>query len=758
MVIWRSAHLSLQSPSGRWSRRLTCLALGLAGLALAAGEQAATPAPFTNRLIHESSPYLRQHAHNPVDWYPWGPEAFARARELSRPIFLSIGYSTCHWCHVMERESFENPEIAKLLNENFVCIKVDREERPDLDRVYMTFLQASTGGGGWPMSLWLTPQLKPFLGRTYLPPEDREGQPGLKNLLPRLAQMWAQQGEQIVRQADQMLAALRTDTQTSAAELPIAALRQRAFAQLRRNFDATNGGFESAPKFPMPVNLEFLLDVAATEQDPATRDTARQLVLTTLQRMAAGGIHDQLGGGFHRYAVDAQWRIPHFEKMLYDQAQLVAVYLTAGQLTHDPELFSTARDTLAYVQRRMTDATGGFYSAEDADSRHHATESGLREGGCYLWTTAEITQTLTPKAAALFNFAYGVETDGNVMGPGSAEFSGQNILRREHTPAEAAARFGLTLRDTEASLAASRRQLVVMADRRPRPARDEKILTAWNGLMISAFARAARVLNEPAYAVTAARAADFISTQLVDPGSGRLSRSYHAGKRSGGAFAEDYAFLIQGLLDLYEADFNPRWLGWATQLQDQQDALFWDRAAGGYFANTADDPSVVLRLKEDSDGVEPSANSVAIRNLVRLAAMLHRDDWHDRAAQTGRAFAAALDREPLALTQMLAACGWLEGSAQQILIQGETSLPRTQQLLAEVASRYLPRKVLLLIDAASRPFLEKQVPFIAELPTNQPDTATAYVCQNFTCQLPTTDPVRLARQLTPAPTTTTPAQ
>ncbi len=727
-----------------WARQ-HLIFLYLATLAWAAADDPA--AGPTNRLIHESSPYLRQHAHNPVDWYPWGPEAFAQAKALNRPIFLSIGYSTCHWCHVMEKESFENPEIARLLNENFVCIKVDREERPDLDRVYLTFLQASTGGGGWPMSLWLTPQLKPFLGRTYLPPEDRADQVGLKTLITHIARMWAEQGEQITAQAGEMLAALNPGTPAGGGVLPVAELRQRALAQLQKNYDATNGGFEAAPKFPGAVTLEFLLDVAATDPAPAARASARQMLHHTLDRMAAGGIHDQLGGGFHRYSVDAQWRIPHFEKMLYDQAQLVSVYLSAGQLTTDAALFATARDTLAYVEQRMTDPAGGFYSAEDADSATADDPGTGREGAFYLWTEAEIAGALGPDAATLFNFVHGVQPGGNVAGEGTADFAGRNILRREHSPAEAAAKFGLAESAVQTALRAARQKLAAVTATRPRPARDDKIVTAWNGLMISAFARGSCLLGEPALAATAARAAEFIHANLFDATTGRLARSFRAGRRSGDAFAEDYACLIQGLLDLYEADLNHHWLEWAVQLQAKQDAIFWDAQGGGYFASSADDPNVVLRLKEDIDGAEPSANSVALRNLARLAALLHRDEWRARAEHLARAFVQSLDRDPAALAQMLAASGRLQDPAQQILIQGEAGDPAAGRLLHEVWSRFLPRKVLLLIDAQSRPWFEQQVPFIAALPANVPGKATAYVCKNFSCQLPTSDPAKLAAQL-----------
>lgn len=719
-------------------------------LALLAGKVAAADAPaHTNRLAGEKSPYLRQHAHNPVDWYPWGPEAFARARELNRPIFLSIGYSTCHWCHVMEHESFADPEIARRLNESFVCIKVDREERPDIDRVYMTFLQASTGGGGWPMSVWLTPDLKPFFGGTYFPPEDRSGLPGMKTLIARIAALWADRREQVLLQSDRMLAALRHDTRIAGTEdLPVTALRRRGLARLEENFDAENGGFEQAPKFPSPVTLEFLLDVAATSAAETEREPALRMAVHTLRRMAAGGVRDQVGGGFHRYAVDARWQVPHFEKMLYDQAQLVSVYLAAGQLAGDPDLLAVARDTLAYVKNGMMDPAGGFYSAEDADSGIAGDPAAKGEGAFYVWTAEEIAGVVGSDRAGLFGFVYGVQAAGNVSGPAGEEFAGRNILRREHTVAEAAATFGRTEESVVADLGLARRQLAAARAARPRPLRDDKVLTAWNGLMISAFARAAQVLGEPEHAVTAARAAAYLRANLFDATTGRLARSHRAGKRDEHGFAEDYAFLIQGLLDLYEADFDPRWLEWAGQLQAKQDELFWDEAAGGYFADAGHDESVLLRLKEDNDGAEPSPNSVAVHNLARLAAMLHREDWNERARRTARAFGHALERAPAGMARMLVSCGWLEGSPQQVLIQGEAAAPATRRLLAEVRGRYLPRKVVLLIDGASRPYLEQQVPFVAGLPANAEGESIAYVCENFTCQLPTDDPATFAAQLT----------
>jgi hypothetical protein len=727
--------------------------LSVRGASEATTAPAAAPADhLPNRLIDERSPYLRQHADNPVDWYPWGEEAFARARKENKPIFLSIGYSTCHWCHVMARESFSDPAIAKQLNDNFVCIKVDREERPDVDRVYMTFVQALTGSGGWPLSVWLTPGLKPFFGGTYFAPEDGDGRPGFKTVLTRLTAQWTQQHEKILQQSDQMLAALAADSQATAptGELPLAKLRNQVFTQLKESFDTAHGGFETAPKFPTPVNLEFLFDVATTSADSGQRAESLRMALATLRAMAAGGIHDHLGGGFHRYSVDAEWRVPHFEKMLYDQAQLANVYLTAWQLAADPALREAATDTLGYIRRRMTDPKGGFYTAEDADSALASNPSVHGEGAFYVWTEAEIVKLLGADEAALFAYTYGVQPGGNITGESAPELTHQNVLFRAHTDAETAAHFKLAEPAVRARLVAAVHALAAARDQRPRPMCDDKIVTAWNGLAISAFARAAQVLGDPTMAETAKRAAGFVQTRLFDSATGRLAHSYRGGTRDERGFAEDYAFLIQGLLDLYETTFEVSWLEWAVQLQEKQNQLFADDAAGGYFANAAGDTSVLLRLKGDSDSAEPSANSIAVRNLARLGALLHQEDWLALARHTARAFGPQLERAPLSMPQMLASAAWLSGSPKQILIVGERSSPATQRLLTEVWTRFLPRRALALIDGPSRPFLTARVPLIAEFPAEDPAGATAYVCENFACQLPTSDPAALVKLLTPA--------
>jgi uncharacterized protein YyaL (SSP411 family) len=708
----------------------------------------AAPAAHLNRLAGEKLPYLQQHAANPVDWYPWGEEAFAKARRENKPIFLSIGYSTCHWCHVMERESFTNPDTAAQLNAHFVCIKVDREERPDLDRVYMAFVLAATGRGGWPMSVWLTPDLKPFLGGTYFPPENREGRPGFRTLIHDIAEQWAKDPATLVQQANQMLkeltaaAALQSDV-----ALPIAKLRSSGLASLERSYDKRFGGFGGAPKFPNPVNLEFLVDVATTTQDKRQRDSALQMVVKTLREMSAGGIHDQLAGGFHRYATDDKWRVPHFEKMLYDQAQIVNVCLSAWQLSGDRELRDAAEDTLRYVRDRLTGPDGGFYSAEDADSASADGASERREGAYYVWTADQIAAVLSPKDAEIVGHVFGVTGRGNAAADPTGELAGTNVLYRARSSKEAAAKFGVAPESIDSTLHTAMEKLLHARELRPRPPRDDKVITAWNGLMISAFARAAQIFGEPAYAAQAEKAAQFLRDHLYDAKTHRLSRSYRDGVRDQAGFAEDSACLIQGLLDVYETTFDVRWLSWAIELQETQIDLFEDKTAGGFFANTADDATVMLRLKEDNEGAEPTASSIAVRNLARLSGMLHRDDWRALALRTTQAFAASLKRDPLSMPQMLASAGWLEGSSQLILVQATNDAPGAELLMREVNAHFLPRRVLVRLDAQSRDFLEPRVPGIHDFSEQTSGPATAYVCENFVCNLPTSDSQVLVKLL-----------
>jgi len=706
-----------------------------------------------NRLEREKSPYLLQHAHNPVDWFPWGEEAFAKARRENKPVFLSIGYSTCHWCHVMAHESFESAEVAAIMNREFVNIKVDREERPDVDRVYMTFVQATTGGGGWPMSVWLTPDLKPFVGGTYFPPEDRYGQPGFGKVLERIAAAWKQGHEKIGEQGTRIIEALsqaQTAGEAKPTQLGVATL-DAAYQQIARSYDAHEGGFGTAPKFPRPVTLNFLFRVYARARESASGKHALEMNLFTLRKMAAGGMHDHLGGGFHRYSVDAFWHVPHFEKMLYDQAQLAVAYLEAFQITREPLFEEVARDILDYVRRDMTAPEGGFFSAEDADSffEHGKPEHG--EGAFYTFSRKELDGALG-SAAEIFNFHYGVQPDGNV--PPAAdphgEFTGKNILIELQPVKETAKHFKKEEAEVRDLLARSRATLLSLRSKRPRPHLDDKIITAWNGLMISAFARGSQVLDDPAYLETATRAATFIRTQLYNAARKVLVRNYRESRSKVEGFADDYAFVIQGLLDLYEASFDVSWLQFAIELQETQDRLFLDEERGGYFSGTGQDPSILLRLKEDNDSAEPAASSVAALNLLRLAQFRNDQRWYERAEKTVDAFSPQIGHFPSAMPQMLVALGLTLSKPWQIVIAGKRGSKETGALLQEVHQHFLPNKILLLADGADgQKYLEEKLEALREM--KPIEKAAAYVCENFACQAPVTDAPALGKVLAKQP-------
>jgi len=699
----------------------------------------------TNRLAAEKSPYLLQHAHNPVDWYPWGEAAFKKARAEGKSIFLSVGYSTCHWCHVMERESFENEAIAQILNEHFVCIKVDREERPDIDRVYMTYVQATTGGGGWPMSVWLTPDLKPFFGGTYFPPDDRWGRPGFPSVLERIAKAWREDRVAIEASADQVTRQLKQFTAVQAdsgMELK-RSLLDTAVQRIQSSYDPQFGGFGGAPKFPRPVTLNFLLRAHARTGEKE----ALEMSLFTLRKMAKGGMHDQLGGGFHRYSVDTFWHVPHFEKMLYDQAQLACAYLDALQVTHDPFYMEVARDILEYVLRDMTGPDGEFYSAEDADSPLPGHPEESIEGAFYVWTQSELDAVLGAEASVAFKYRYGVEPKGNAPRDPQGEFKNQNILIIRHTIEETAAEFGKSPEEIREGLANSRRKLLDVRSRRPRPHRDDKTLTAWNGLMISAFARAAQVLDEPRYLAAAQRAATFIESHLMDSDTGKLLRRYRVGETAIDGFVDDYATFIQGLLDLYEASFDVKWLTLAIDLQQKQDVLFWDNIGGGYFSTAGQDPNLLFRMKDDHDGAEPSPNSVAALNLLRLSQMTDNTAFREQAETLFSVFGKQLQRAPLSMPQMLAALEFYLARPKQILIAGQADSPDTRALLREVHAHFLPNKILLLADGGEgQGILATHMEFIRGIEPID-GKATAYVCENFICRLPTSEVATLAEIL-----------
>jgi len=701
---------------------------------------------YTNRLIHEKSPYLLLHAHNPVDWYVWGEEAFEKARREQKPIFLSVGYSTCHWCHVMERESFEDPAIAEVMNKYFVSIKVDREERPDVDRIYMTYVQATAGGGGWPMSVFLTPDLKPFFGGTYFPPDDRYGRLGFRSLLLRIEEAWQKDRDKITQSANhftQFLQQAASGGHGESRDLQEPALT-KTYEQIEASYDPANGGFGGAPKFPRPVTFNFLMRYYARRgQKPAL-----EMTLHTLRAMARGGVHDHMGGGFHRYAVDAEWHVPHFEKMLYDQAQLAIAYLEAYQATRDPFFAETARDVLDYVLRDMRSPEGGFYSAEDADSLMAAGRPEHGEGAFYVWEAGQIEKVLGPEAA-LFDFYYGVEPAGNVppAKDQQGEFRGKNILVVRHTLAEAARKFGGSEAEVAARLSAARRRILAARSVRPRPPLDDKVLTAWNGLMISALARASQALDDPRYLAAAEQSAGFIQSKLYDARAGRLKRRYRAGEVAIDGFLDDYAFLIQGLLDLSETSFDFRWLAWAIDLQTEQDQLFWDSKQGGYFATGSGDASILAQMRDAYDGAEPSPNSIAALNLLRLAQMTDRDAYGEKADKVFGFFAPQLERNPEAMPQLAVALDFKLSKPKQIIIAGDPGSADTRALLRLVNERFIPNKIVLVVDGeGGQKQLSQWLPFIQGM-TRQQGRATAYICENYACKLPTADPAEVARLL-----------
>ncbi|MBI1953858.1 MAG: thioredoxin domain-containing protein [Candidatus Omnitrophica bacterium] len=676
----------------------------------------------TNRLAQEKSPYLLQHAHNPVDWYPWGEEAWAKAKKEDKPIFLSIGYSTCHWCHVMERESFSDPATAAILNEHFVPIKVDREERPDVDALYMQAVIQMTGQGGWPLTVILTPELKPFYGGTYFPPDDRWGRPGLKSLLNGIAAAWRERRGELIHTGESLTQALQAaELARGAGSLPIdESLLAQAFELSRASFDETYGGFGSAPKFPQAHSLSFLLRFWKRSKDPR----ALEMVEKTLIEMRRGGMYDHLGGGFHRYSTDRQWRVPHFEKMLYDQAILARAYLEAYQATGRSAYAQIAREIFEYVLRDLTSPEGSFYCAEDADSAEEG-EGEKKEGAFYLWTKAEIEKLLTPEQAKLFCAVYGIEARGNAINDPTGELQGKNVLFQVK-PQEAPAQ----LDQAKAILLSARAQ-------RPRPHLDDKVLTDWNGLMISALALGSRVLEEPHYAQAARKAADFILKRMVRK-DGRLLHAFRQGPSGVPGTLEDYAFFVTGLVDLYEATFEPRYLTEAKRLTGEMVRLFWDEAKGGFFMTGSDAEQLLVRQKELYDGAIPSGNSVAALALLRVGRLTQDSGFEAKAKQLFETFSAELRQNPSAYTQSLIALDFALGPSKEIVIAGKEADPATQEMVRALYSTFLPNKVVALHPSGpAGQAIEALVPFLKEQ-VALAGKPTAYVCQNYTCDLPVT--------------------
>jgi uncharacterized protein len=677
-----------------------------------------------NHLAHETSPYLLQHRDNPVDWFPWGPEALQLSEEQQKPIFLSVGYSACHWCHVMAHESFEDEKIARLLNEHFISIKVDREERPDLDQIYMNAVQLLTGRGGWPMSVFLTPSLQPFFGGTYWPPTGRMGMPGFDQILEAVAEAWRERREQALAQGAELAAHIQQARLAGPAEgksngeLSAGLLRQAGTA-LERQFDPRHGGFGGAPKFPHPLDLQLLLRLGRQPHGNAMLD----MVVKSLDMMAAGGIYDHLGGGFHRYSVDDRWLVPHFEKMLYDNALLATCYLEGFLATGRPEYARVVAETLEYVLRDMTDPAGGFYSAEDADSEGE-------EGKFYVWTPDEIAAVLGPEAAASFNYVYDVSQAGN--------FEATNILNRPKTIQQCAALHGQEPARLEADLALWRKKLLAARGGRIRPGRDDKVLVAWNALMIDAFAQAAGVLDQPRWLAAAERAADVILTQMRAD-DGRLLHTWRAGQAKVPAFLDDYAALVNSLVTLYEATFDERWINEAVRLADILLARFADPSAGGFFFTADDQPAPLGRQKEWQDSATPSGNSLAATALLRLGKLIGRTDYLDSATATLRAATHLMGRFPTAASQMLLALDIYLGPTPEIVILGDAGDADTQAILADLRHRFVPNKILALRSPASKADAVKDHSsaldpiFTGKMATVLP---TVFICQNFTCAAP----------------------
>ena len=697
-----------------------------------------------NRLIDQKSPYLLQHAFNPVQWLPWGEEAFSRARAEDKPIFLSIGYSTCHWCHVMAHESFEDQEVAALLNEHFIPVKVDREERPDIDQVYMAAVQALTGRGGWPLTVLLTPERAPFYGGTYFPPRSRPGMAGMIELLTAVREAWQSRREKIVASAAEIIAHIRqVGGMASGKEGLDSALLDRGFAVLAAGYDPAHGGFGRAPKFPRPVVYTFLLRHYGRTGDRRALD----MTLASLRHMAAGGVYDHIGGGFHRYAVDGQWRIPHFEKMLYDQAQLAVAYLEAYQVEQDPFFASVAQDILDYAMREMASPEGWFCSAEDADSPLPGQPDRHGEGAFYVWGKQEIIDVLGPEQGEVFCFHYGVIPSGNVANDPHHEFAGKNILYVAHTLEETAHQYHKSEEDVGRLLERARQRLREARDRRPRPHRDDKLITSWNGQMISALARAYQVVGEPRYLEAAQRAATFVRHRMVDPSTGDLLRRFRDGEAGLAGQLDDYVFLVQGCIDLYEAAFDIGWLTLAVRLTERQLALFADTEGGGFFDTPGTDSSLLVRLKSDYDGAEPAGNSVAAINLLRLGWITGNDGWRDRAMATIRAFGGRLQAQPDSLPQMLAALSFGLANPNMVVLSGRPGRPDTEIALAIIRKRLIPNRVLLMADGGEgQAWLGYWHPELAELSAPSGKTQV-FICENNSCQRPITDLAELLHKL-----------
>ena len=690
-----------------------------------------------NRLINEKSPYLLQHAYNPVDWYPWGEEAFRRAEKEDKPIFLSIGYSTCHWCNVMEHESFEDPEVARLMNDAFVSIKVDREERPDIDKMYMQVAQMMTGRGGWPLTVIMTPDKEPFFAGTYIPKGDRFGQAGMLSMIPQITDVWRSDRSRVDKITDQIKQALSVPKTLEHAELGRESIEQMVSVQANR-FDETNGGFGRSPKFPTPHNLMLLLRHWKRTGD----ELSLLMVEKTLQKMRDGGIFDHVGYGFHRYATDARWLLPHFEKMLYDQAMLVMVYTETYQATRDNQYANVAKEILTYVMRDMRSPEGAFYSAEDADSEGE-------EGKFYVWSEEEIRSFLTDNEAEAFVKVFNIQKDGNFYDEATREKVGTNIPHVT-SPLHNAARALKT--DEEALselLESAREKLFSKREKRVRPLRDDKVLSDWNGLMIAALAKAARVLDDPEYARSAALAVQFI-LKTMRRDDGILMHRFRENEVSIPAFLDDYAFLVWGLLELYETTFDVQYLKTARDLNQDMLDHFWDDKDGALFFVGDYSEKLLVRQKEAYDRAIPSGNSIAMLNLIRLARLLGEGEYEQKASDIAKAFSMQVERSPTGFGMMLFALNFALGPSYEVIIAGNPEAVDTRNMLKTLRERFIPNKIVLLRGGKEQSQQITQLAPYTKYYDSLKGKATVHVCINQNCKLPTTETSQMLKLLNEA--------
>ncbi len=682
-----------------------------------------------NRLIKEKSPYLLQHAYNPGDWYPWGKDAFEKAKKENKPVFLSIGYSTCHWCHVMEKESFEDEDVAGLMNDAFVSIKVDREERPDIDSIFMKVCLKMTGSGGWPLNMILTPDKKPFFAATYIPKDSKYGRIGLLELIPRIKDLWNLKREEVEKLAEQNLSALK-DVSTLGEELGEDVLHA-AYEQLLGIFDDEHGGFGDATKFPTPHNLTFLLRYWRRTKD----NMALFMVEKTLSAMRKGGIYDHIGFGFHRYSVDSGWLVPHFEKMLYDQALLALAYMEAYQATGKEEYGKTCREIFTYVLRDMASPEGGFYSGEDADSEGE-------EGKFYLWTEDEIRSILSGEEVELVKKIFNFASEGNFP---EGKSTRRNIIYMTNSLPKSAEDLKIPIEELQNRIEAARRKLFDAREKRIHPCKDDKILTDWNGLMIAALAKGAAVFDEPAYTKSAEKAVDFILSKMTDK-EGRLYHRYKEGEAAVAAFLDDYAFFILGLAELYEATFEIRYLKKALDLCDGMIGHFWDEKNLGFYLTADDAEEVLFRKKEIYDGAVPSGNSAAMLGLIRLGKMTGNTEFEKRASQVAMAFSQSISQAPAAHTMLMLALDFAIGPSSEVVIAGDLQAIDTKNMLAALRRKFLPEKMVIFRPIGDEPEIVQLAPY-AKYMVSVDGKATAYVCRNFSCQPPTTDVREMLRLL-----------